>query len=339
MKTWLKFARFAAVALVVILAGLVSVQAQDWPKWLGPNRDGKAVAFTPPKSWPKELTPKWKTAVGEGVATPALVADRIFVCSRQSGAEVTRCLHAASGKELWQDKYEALGATGPASSFSGPRASPTVAEGKVVTFGVRGILSCLDAKDGKVVWRKEDFNNATPRFFSASSPLIADGMCVAELGGGDKEGGVLAYDLVSGKEKWRWMGDPPAYGSPVLMTITGTKLVVAVMETKVVALGLTDGKLMWETAFAVQGRGYNATTPIVEGQTLIYSGSGRGSTAVKLEKPGDKVTAKELWKNTDNSVMFNSPVLKNGFVYGLSAGDDILCINAVDGKTAWSAPA
>jgi outer membrane protein assembly factor BamB len=76
----------------------------------------------------------------------------------------------------------------------------------------------------------------------------------------------------------------------------------------------------------------------VDGQTIIYAGSGRGATAVRLEKEGDGFAAKELWKNPDNSVMFNSPVLKSGFLYGLTAGNEFFCLNAQDGKTAWTAP-
>src|SRR5882672_9419417 len=317
--------------VLTVLACITSLQAtcvfaQDWPQWRGANRDARAADFKAPKTWPKELTQKWKVTVGEGVATPALVGDKLYVFSRQSGAEVTRCLDAASGKELWQEKYDALGATGPASGFSGPRASPTVIDGKVATLGVRGVLSCLNAADGKLLWRKDDHNGAYPRFFAASSPLITDGLCVAQLGGGDK-GGLAACELGSGKEKWKWTGDAPAYSSPVVITVDGTKLIVAQTETKMIALSLADGKLVWDTPFAVQGRGYNVATPIVDRQTIIYSGSGRGATAVKLEKKGDAFDSKELWKNTDNSVMFNSPVLKDGLLYGFSAGNDFFCIN------------
>jgi outer membrane protein assembly factor BamB len=311
--------------------------AQDWPQWRGPNRDGRSAGFTAPATWPKELTPKWKVTVGEGVATPALAGDRLYVFSRQDGAEVTRCLEAASGKELWSDKYDSLGAEGPSSGFSGPRSSPTVADGKVVTLGIRGVLSCFDAASGKLLWRKEDFKGAWPRFFASSSPLATGGLCVAQLGG-PNNGGVVAYDLATGGEKWRWTGDAPAYASPVLLTLDGATYVVAETDTKIVALGLADGKLAWETPFAVQGRGYNAATPIVNGQTLIYAGSGRGVTAVKIEKQGGALAAKELWKNPDSSVQFDTPVLKDGFVYGLSAGNDLFCLNARDGKTAWTAP-
>ena len=322
---------------VVLVLTATCLQAQDWPQWRGPNRDAKASGFNAPKTWPKELTAKWKVTVGDGVATPSLVGEKLYVFSRQSGAEIIRCLDTSNGKELWQDKYDTLGASGPASGFSGPRATPFVADGKIVTLGVRGVLSCLAAVDGKLIWRKDDFKGTYPRFFVSSSPLVIDGLCVAQMGAGDN-GGVFAYDLSTGNEKWKWTGGSPAYSSPVLMAVDGTKLVVAMTETKIVALSLEDGKQVWETPFAVQGRGYNAATPIVNGQTLVYSGSGRGVTAVKLEKNGSVVTAKEVWKNSDNSVMFDTPVLKSGLLFGLTAGDDFFCINAANGKTAWTAP-
>ena len=120
----------ASGALWILVCG---ASAQDWPQWRGANRDAKAGDFKAPKSWPKELTKKWKTAVGDGVATPALVGNRLYVFSRQDGNEITRCLDAATGTEIWQEKYESLGASGPAASYSGPRSSPAVAGGKVVT--------------------------------------------------------------------------------------------------------------------------------------------------------------------------------------------------------------
>ncbi len=327
----------SATSVIILAVSLPATWAQDWPQWRGPNRDAKVAGFIAPKTWPKDLIQKWKVPVGEGVATPSLVGDKLYVFARQGGSEILRCLHAASGKELWQEKYDALGATGPASGFSGPRSSPTVAEGKVVTLGVRGVLSCLDAASGKLLWRKDDFPGALPRFFTSASPIVVGGLCVAEVGGGDK-GGIVAYDLATGDEKWRWTGDSPAYASPVLLTAGDARFVVAQTETKMLALALVDGKLVWEAPFAVQGRGYNAATPVVDGQTIIYSGSGRGTTAVRLEKEGDGFAAKPLWKNADISVQFNSPLLKDGFLYGLTGANDLFCLNATDGKTVWTAP-
>ena len=324
------------VSSCLVVCSVTLAPAQNWPQWMGENRDGKA-SFTPPKTWPKELAEKWKVTVGDGVATPALVGDKLYVFSRQEGGEFLRCLEAASGKEIWKsEKHDVLPANGPAQSFSGPRCTPTVVDGKVVTLGLRGAVTCYDAATGKQLWRKEDFKGSLPRFFTSASPVVADGLCIAQLGG-NENGGVIAYDLTTGEEKWKWAGDGPSYASTMMMTVAGTKMVIAETDKKIVGLGLKDGKLLWETPFAVQGRGYNASTPLVDGNTLIYAGSGRGVTAVKIEKEGDAFVAKELWKNTDNSVQFNTPVLKGGTLFGMTANNEFFCITK-DGKTAWKAP-
>jgi outer membrane protein assembly factor BamB len=319
--------------LVGVVAGALALTgtapAQDWPQWRGPNRDAKATGFVAPKEWPKELTRKWKVTVGEGVATPALVGDKLYVFSREGGNEVVRCLEAATGKEVWQDRYETGGAPGPAARFSGPRSSPAVADGKVVTLGVRGILTCYDTA-GKQLWRKKPTGNAMPKFAVSSSPVIADGLCIAQVGG-EGSGGVVAYDLADGNEKWKWTEEGSAYASPVLLA--GGKTVVAETDRSVVGLGLADGKVQWKTPFAVRGRGYNAASPMVDGTTLILSGSGRGIKAMKVGD-GDP---KEVWSNGEVSVQFNTPVLKDKLLFGISDADKLFCLNAETGKTAWTA--
>ncbi len=320
---------------VVLLA--VAARSQNWPQYLGPNREARA-SFTAPKTWPKELTPKWKIPVGDGVATPALVGDRLYVFARQDGGETLRCLNAADGKEIWKsEKLDVLPAERPAQDFAGPRCTPTVADGKVITFGLRGTLSCFDAEKGALLWRKEDFKGVFPRFFTSASPVVADGLVIAVLGGQDR-GGVVAYDLNSGDEKWRWDGDGASYASPVLLTADGVKMVIAETDKKILALAVKDGKELWQTAFVVPGRGYNAATPMVSGSTLIYGGSGRPTTAVKFAKEGDAIVAKELWSNAEKTLQFNTPVMKDGLVFGLAANNELFCLGK-DGKAAWSVPA
>jgi outer membrane protein assembly factor BamB len=335
------FKTYSSVTTLGLAIGFVIIAARapaaDWPQWRGPNRDG-AAEFKAPVPWPKELTQKWRVVVGDGVSTPALAGGKLYVVAREGGNEVTRCLDAAAGKELWQDKYETAGSSGPSSAYAGPRSSPLVADGKVITYGVRGTLSCFDAASGKVLWRKDATTNAWPTFFTASSPLVADGLCVAQLGG-PSDGTIAAFDLATGAEKWKWTGDGSAYASPVLATVGGAKVVIAQTDKRIVAVGFADGKLMWESAFAGRGmQGMNTATPIIDGQTLIYSGSARGVKAAKLEKQGDTLTASEAWSNADNSIQYNSPILKDGLIFGLSAKDVLFCINEKDGKTAWTSP-
>jgi outer membrane protein assembly factor BamB len=328
------------MVVCVVLLGACAACAQDWPQWRGPNRDGKAN-FDAPKTWPKELTQKWKVTVDDGVATPALVGDRLYVFTRQGEKEVVRCLAAADGKEIWSDSYESAGFKGPDGGFQGPRSSPTVADGKVVTLGAIGILSCYDAATGKKLWRKEDSRDSVPRFHVSSSPIVVDGLCIAQLGGkygkGAVVGAVVAYDLATGEEKWKVSGDTPGYASPVLLSVGGARAIVAETEQSIVAISVADGKQLWKTPYTVQKMGYNASTPIVDGQTVIYGGSARGTKAVKFEKKDNDLSTKDLWSNMDNSVQFNSPILKNGLIFGLSNIDKLFCINAETGKTAWSA--
>jgi len=333
MKNTNRIMTMAAGCLV--LAGLSGASGQDWPQWRGANRDAKAAGFTPPKTWPKELTQKWKITVGTGDATPALVGDKIYVFTRQEGNEVVSCLDAANGKEIWSDKYAVPAIGGPDSSVhGGPRSSPTVAEGKVVTLGVSGTVSCLDAASGAVKWRKDDFPGQWPRFHTATSPIVTDGLCIVQLGK-ESQGGMVAYNLANGEQKWKWTDEGPGYASPVLMTAGGVKMVVTLTAKSVVGLGVAEGKLLWRDPFAPQGMNYNAATPIVDGQTVIYCGSGRGAKAVKIEKEGDSFTAKELWSNPDNAVQFDTPVLKDGLLFGLSQRGNFFCLNAQTGKTDW----
>src|SRR5262249_6941589 len=148
------------------------------------------------------LTNKWTVAVGNGDATPALVGDKLYVFGRDGDQEVLRCLDAASGKELWKDGYGAKAVTGAASGHPGPRSSPAVADGKVVTLGVAGTVSCWDTA-GKLAWRKESAAEGysdLPRFFTSMSPVIVDGLAVAHIGGGGN-GAMVAFDLAKGDQK------------------------------------------------------------------------------------------------------------------------------------------
>jgi outer membrane protein assembly factor BamB len=123
------------------------------------------------------------------------------------------------------------------------------------------------------------------------------------------------------------------------MTVGGTRLIVAETEDSVIAVRPADGKLAWQAPFAAQQRAYNAATPLVDGSMVIYGGGGRGFRAVRLEKEGDGFAGKQLWSNPDTSVQFNTPVLVNGLLFGLSQTNEFFCMSAANGKTLWKAPA
>jgi len=327
-------------ALYLIMAGLLllvvsGALAQDWPWWRGAGGDAKVAGFAVPAEWPAAFARQWQVAAGAGDATPALVGDKLYVFTRQGDEEITLCLNAADGTEVWRDKYAAPAVTGAAAQHPGPRGSPAVAEGKVVTLGVAGILSCLNAADGKVIWRKDEFPGLYPRFFTGLSPVIVDGMAIAHLGGANN-GALTAFDLASGEVKWKWAGEGPAYSTPALLTAGGVKQLVAMTEKSVVGVALADGKLLWQLPFPTTGMAYNAATPIIDGDRVIITGQGRGTRALRIAKEGDAFSAVELWANPEMAVQFNTPVLKDGYLYGLSERGYLFCLDTATGQTTWT---
>jgi outer membrane protein assembly factor BamB len=333
-STWtvaLAVSGFAAIAFQVF--------AQDWPQWRGPNRDNKVVGFAAPKTWPKDLNEKWSVNVGDGVSSPVLAAGKIYIFSRIGDDEVTLCLDADTGKELWRDGRPTAKIGTPAKGFKneffGTRSTPAVAEGKVVTYGSSGAVTCLDT-DGKFVWRKE--TKGKPQFYTSTSPLIVDGKAIVYTDA------LTAFNLNDGEVQWTWSGskspDNIPYGSPVLMTLDGAKLIVTPTKGAIDGVNLADGKILW--SYKTGSTAYQSTygTPVIDGQNVIYSmpggkGGGGGTVAFKVEKKGDAYEATEVWKVKAAAYQYNTPVLKDGLLFGLSADKKFFCMDAKTGNELW----
>lgn len=321
--------------IVGFLLSTAYAEAQDWPQWRGPNRDNKLTDFAEPKSWPKELTKKWKVTVGIGEASPLLVGDKLYVFARQEDEEVTLCLDAKSGKEIWKDKYPVETIKNAARGYQGPRSTPAVAEGKVCTLGISGVVSCFDAASGKKLWRKE--TGQKPQFYTSTSPIIVDGKCVVFVGA------LTAFDLNNGDSKWKWSDAGTPYGSPTLMTVDGTKMVVTPAMGMLAGVSLADGKLLWSVKIGT-GSDYqsNYSTPLIDGATVYYSmpggkkGGGGSTIALKIEKKGDGFNADKLWSKTTSAAGYHTPVLSDGRIYGVSStGKNFFCMDAKTGEDLW----
>jgi outer membrane protein assembly factor BamB len=326
-----------AVMGIVLLVGAGSARAQDWPQWRGPHRDGKLSAFVAPRTWPKELTQKWKVTVGVGDSSPALVGGKLYAFGRQEANEVITCIDAVTGKVLWQEIYPAqFVVTGVSARHPGTRSSPVVAEGKLCVLGVGGILSCVDAASGKVLWRKQsaaDYLDTAYQFESSMSPLVVDGMCIAYVGG-KGQGALVAFDLASGQAKWKYAGNAPAPSSPVVMTVEGTRQIVTIDEKQVIGVSLADQSLLWQVPF--KARPVNTTTPVIDGQTVYVTGQGMGTLAIRVVKREGKFTAESAWTNSDAQAgsTFTTPVLRDGLLFGYAA-TKLLCLSARTGEVLW----
>lgn len=310
-----------------------SAVAQDWPQWRGPNRDNKVAGFTEPKTWPKTLTKKWSVTVGKGEASPVMVGDRVYTFGRIGEDEVALCLDAATGKELWRDKYPSDKITNAAKGYPGPRSTPALGEGKVCTLGVHGVVSCYDAKTGKLVWRKE--TGQKPQYFTSSSPIVTDGKCIVFVGA------LTAYDLANGDAKWKWTGAGTPYGSPVLMKV-GDKQTIVTPAMGALAGVSMEGKDLWQVKI---GSGFdyqsNYSTPMVDGNMVYYSVTGGGKKgggsmiALKIEESNGKFTATEVWKKNTPAAGYHSPTYRDGLIFGVNGSRYLFCLDAKTGDEKW----
>jgi outer membrane protein assembly factor BamB len=205
----------------------------------------------------------------------------------------------------------------------------------VVTLGVGGVLTCLEAASGKVIWQQESLTKALPRFFTAVSPLVVEGLCIAHLGGKD-EGLLVALEMATGKVKWQWVGEGPAYASPALLTLNGATQIVVQTEASLSGIALTTGERLWQVPTAPKPGYWNSATPVVAGATVYYSGQGTGTRAIRIEQQGDTMAARSLWHNAQLGTVYNTPALNAGMLYGLSDRGQFFCLDAASGQTLWT---
>ena len=168
-------------------------------RWRGaePRRRGQLHAS--PTSWPEKLTLKWKVDVGTGYAAPITVGDRVFAFSRQGEDEVMRALDAATGKTIWETKYNATYKPNPAATRThgtGPKSTPTFADGRLYTLGMTGAVTAFDAATGKQLWQKPG-GPVEPLYHTAMSPLVDRGLVIVHVGG-HSNGALTAFDARTG---------------------------------------------------------------------------------------------------------------------------------------------
>jgi RNA polymerase sigma factor (sigma-70 family) len=306
-----------------------------WPQWRGPNRDGVVQGVSVPEKWPKTLQEEWSVPVGQGVASPVVDDGKVYVFTRQKDDEFVLCLGLQSGKEIWRSEpYPAPYKPGPGEGTADnrPRSTPAVAEGRIFTLGMSGILSCLDAGTGKLLWRKDTRYS----YYGGSSPMVVDGLCIAHLGDGAKAGGLTAFDVLTGEMKWCFdEGYGAMSGSPILVDLAGERQLVTYSAWNAAGVSVVTGKKLW--GVGPGGGGMPCTTPLQYKDLILLADNMDSLRALHLEKGDSGIQAKEVWKAKGLPLYYSSPVLAGDLVFGMSTrkGGCFFCLDANSGKTLW----
>ena len=330
-------AAIVSVAAAVLL--WPTLASGSWNQWRGPERDGAADASIAAPDWPEALTLEWREHVGLGHSTPAVADGRIYTHYRQGDEEVVSCLTLDARDVMWRQAYPAPYRVNPAAGGHGPgpKASPTLANGVLVTFGISGILSAYDAASGDPLWQhryEERFGATSTVFGAAMSPLV-DGDAVIAHVGGKADGALIAVDLMTGDERWAWEGDGPGYASPVAVELDGVRQYVTQTQNTVVSLDAASGALLWSMPYTTPFE-QNAVTPLAHNASIILSGLEAGTTAVRPRLVGESWEVEELWRSPFSMYM-SSPVLSGSRLVGLAGKrkGQFFCIDADTGATLW----
>ena len=322
----------------LLASGAVLTQSPDWPQWRGPNRDASAASFTPPARWPEQLTQRWKIDVGLGYATPIVVGNRVYMFARQGENETMAALDAANGSVLWRTGYPVSFTmnSGAAQHGPGPKSTPAFSGGKLFAIGMTGIATSFDAATGKILWQKPG-TGVVPTFTThAFSPLVDRGLVIFHVGG-HNQGALTAFDVNTGDVKWRWDGDGPGYGSPIVADIGGTRQVVTFTQRKLIGVDAATGTLLWERPYTTPST-TNAQTPNLLGHTVIFGDTSHPLEAIAVSRQGNQWIAGAAWENADVPTRLSNSVLVGDILFGLSTRNSgqYFAVDAKTGRRLWT---
>ena len=343
-------ARCLLAVLTASLMGLTAARGDDWPQWMGPQRDDvwreTGILEKFPDRGPTIL---WRTPIAGGYAGPAVADGRVYVpdfvkkgdapkakgkAGATPGTERVLCLDEKTGKELWKHEYPVVYKI---DYPAGPRCTPAVSGGKVYSLGAMGNLVCLDAKDGKPVWSKDfvkDYGAKPPMWGFCSHPLI-DGKKVICIVGGENALAV-AFDKDSGKEIWK-AGNArmTGYSAPVLIDAGGTKQLLVFSGNALLSLNPETGERYWTVPVEPQF-GMAIMTPRKLGDNLFVAAIGNQAVMLKLD-PG-KPAATEVWRGKKDNALYPvnaTPFLEGEMIYGVDQPGQLRGVKLKTGERVW----
>ena len=349
-----------AVGLAILLTPCAAL-ADDWPQWMGPQRDGvwreTGIVEKLPAGGPSVL---WRTNVNRGYCGPAVVGDRLFMLDRKQGQPPERkpgeralsvipgnervlCLDARTGAKIWERAYDCpYRIAYPA----GPRATPLVAGGRVFTLGAMGDLLCLDASDGRVIWERhflKDFTEEPPVWGYSAHPLLDGDRLICTVGGSNSA--VVAFHKDTGKELWRALDAREiGYAPPVLHTVNGQRQLVVWHPDAVTALAPETGRVLWTHPYPVGGKPQRPEVtiamPRLAGTNLFFTSFYQGSLLLDIGGQEPRVAWNRRSKRKSEfedglHTTMCTPVIRDGFIYGVCGFGELRCLDLASGDRRW----
>jgi outer membrane protein assembly factor BamB len=327
---------FRATMAALLLAG--SANAADWPQFLGPTRDGVSPETVAPWTAPPKVL--WRKPLGEAHSSPVVADGVVYAFYKPKGkdADALTAFHAWTGEELWTKSYEREAFTPPFGA--GPRGTPCVEGGHVYTLGSTGILACWDAKVGDTVWKVDTLKDLAAKnlFFGVStSPIVVGGTVVVMVGG--TAAGIVGFEKLTGKVKWKATSDPASYAGPAL--IPGKPATLVFLTGSHLRAMTEAGELLWSFPFKDK-LNESSTTPVAFKDTVVASSVTAGSVAVRPDGAGP---VEGFWKNPKLTCYFSTPVavgsdlyMINGAASLLNASITLRCVDGATGKVRWEKP-
>jgi len=335
---------------------------EDWPEFLGPRRNSTSTEKGILTDWPQE-GPRlvWKVSLGDGYGAPVTSRGRLFQFHAVGDKEVLMCLNAETGQKLWEFAYDydyddILGYE------DGPRCSPLVDGDRVYIYGVEGMLHCVNIADGKPLWRvntQADYGFVQNFFGVGSTPVIDGDLIICQVGGsppGSPEtysgrvkgngSGIVAFDKLTGKEKYRLTDELASYSTPQLATIGERRWCFVLARGGLVAFEPTSGKVDFEFPWRAKSlESVNASRPVVVGDRVFISETyGPGSALLAVEPGKYEVVWKDDERKRHRAMQthWNTAVHHDGYLYACSGRHtpeaELRCIELATGKVMWSQP-
>jgi len=327
--------------LAVMMMGFaLESAAQDWPVWRGVDRHGVYHEANLNLDWTTQKPPILWTyrEAGSGYASPAIVGTTLYCQGGSDGNDFAFALDTKTGNLKWKQN---LGPEHTAYQNRGnsARGSITVDGNKLYLIRADGIIHCLAAADGKMLWQKDFIKDFGGKIMSgwgfSESPLVDGNLVICTPGGSG--GTMVALDKNSGEVVWRsteWTDDA-GYSSPIVVEVDGIRQYVQQSGKGFAGVAAKDGKLLWKIEVEIY-RTAIIPTPVPHGN-LVYvtAGYNGGCHLVRLTKSGNGCNAEVVYANKNMVNQHGGVSLLNGYVYGFTDGMGFVCQDFTTGEIAW----